>query len=153
MNTAKARLEHIISTLQISYNQLGKKIGLNRSQALYDIRDGKIKNISLQLATLIKNKFPSYSIEWLMEGVGEKYEEGFVFGENPNITRERSYGYEKSPEDKDKIIELLENSLAEKDKRIADKDQMIELLKEQLKSKTQDKSPKNTDAPAGSVQR
>ena len=44
--TASEILKRIIENEKISYNKLAQKMGIPRSQSLYDIRDGKIKNIS-----------------------------------------------------------------------------------------------------------
>jgi hypothetical protein len=71
MKSAKQRLEQILDETNNSYNSLAKEIGLKRSQNLYDIEKGKVKNISFELATLINNKFPQYPIIWLQAGEGQ----------------------------------------------------------------------------------
>ena len=67
------RLEYIIEEQGLSYNKLGTEIGLNRAQALYDIKNGKTKEISQEIAEKIIQRFPEYSITWLRVGIGSPY--------------------------------------------------------------------------------
>ncbi|MBB6236543.1 hypothetical protein HDC90_001155 [Pedobacter sp. AK013] len=68
--TAKERLKFIVEHTEMSYNSLAKHIGMKRSQALYDIRDEKIKSISLETASLINRAFPEIDINWMRTGTG-----------------------------------------------------------------------------------
>ena len=45
INNPYSRLEIIMGKLELNLNSLANSIGLKRTQNLYDIRDGKIKNI------------------------------------------------------------------------------------------------------------
>lgn len=65
------RLDKVLSYCNLSYNAFAKKIGIGRAQQLYDIRDGKIKSISLSLATKINSAFPEINIPWLINEDGE----------------------------------------------------------------------------------
>lgn len=67
----KEVLEYILSNEGISYSDLAKLMGIPRAQPLYDIRDGKIKNISENYANKILAAFPKYNKGWLMSGEGE----------------------------------------------------------------------------------
>lgn len=78
MSSPRDRLEKVLEHTGCSYNSLAKKIGLKRSQNLYDIRDGKIASISFELAVMISNAFPDISTGWLMMGTGEMIQEPMV---------------------------------------------------------------------------
>lgn len=65
--SANEILNEVLEFTGENYNSLAKKIGLKRSQNLYDIRDGKVKAISLSLATLINRYYPQFTIEWLTQ--------------------------------------------------------------------------------------
>ena len=67
----KEVLEYVLSNEGISYSDLAKLMGIPRAQSLYDIRDGKIKNISENYANKILAAFPKYNKGWLMSGEGE----------------------------------------------------------------------------------
>src|SRR5690606_16619907 len=71
MLNASERLKEILKHTGLKYNSLAKRIGLKRSQNLYDIRDGKIQNISFELASMIGSEFPEFNGDWLLRGEGE----------------------------------------------------------------------------------
>lgn len=71
METGSEILARILDHLDIKINPFGKKIGLDRSQALYDIRDGKIKNISSDLAHKITTAYPEFNLGYILTGDGE----------------------------------------------------------------------------------
>lgn len=64
-------LRTIIENEGITYSALSKKMGLNRAQPIYDIRDGKVKRISINYADKILLAFPQYDKAWLLSGEGE----------------------------------------------------------------------------------
>lgn len=64
-------LRTIIENEGITYSALSKKMGLNRAQPIYDIRDGKVKRISTNYADKILLAFPQYDKAWLLSGEGE----------------------------------------------------------------------------------
>ena len=64
-------LRTIIEKEGITYSALSKKMGLNRAQPIYDIRDGKVKRISTNYADKILLAFPQYDKAWLLSGEGE----------------------------------------------------------------------------------
>ena len=64
-------LKTIIEKEGITYSSLSKKMGLNRAQPIYDIRDGKVKRISPNYADKILLAFPKYNRAWLLSGDGE----------------------------------------------------------------------------------
>mgnify|MGYP001780537142 CR=1 FL=1 len=66
-------LRTIIENEGITYSALSKKMGLNRAQPLYDIRDGKVKRISTNYADKILLAFPRYDKAWLLSGEGEPF--------------------------------------------------------------------------------
>ena len=64
-------LKTIIEKEGITYSSLSKKMGLNRAQSIYDIRDGKVKRISPNYADKILSAFPKYNRAWLLSGDGD----------------------------------------------------------------------------------
>ena len=69
-NTSWQRLESVISWTNMSINHFGLHIGLVRSEALYQIRNGQ-HGISKALAQRIVDQFPQVSMGWLLTGDGE----------------------------------------------------------------------------------
>ncbi len=91
--TASEILKRIIENEKISYNKLAQKMGIPRSQSLYDIRDGKIKNISHAYADRIRSVYPNYSRIWLLTGEGSMLMQGegqgyFSYGSEICITND-----------------------------------------------------------------
>lgn len=83
----KEILEFILRKENLSYPKLAKKMGISRTQPLYDIRDGKIKAISANYANRIINAFP---------------ESGYTFGFI--ITGDESLINSEEPKGEDEII-------------------------------------------------
>ncbi len=69
-NNSWQRLESVISWADMTINGFGRHIGLNRSEALYQIKAGQ-HGVSKALARRIVEKFPDVSIGWLLTGEGE----------------------------------------------------------------------------------
>lgn len=154
--TANERLDEILKLTDNNHNSLGKAIGLKRSQILYDIRDGKIQSISVDLALAINRKYPHFSIEWLTTGNGEVLDDlpdGFsMVGEPPKLyeirTEKQKSGGTKSKvafterNDADpceerigylkQIIESKDSIIAKTEATVRDKEEIITLLKQRL---------------------
>ena len=64
-------LSELLKREGINPNQFAAKIGLKRTQPIYDILSGKIKRISENYAMKISVAFPEYKYPWLMTGEGE----------------------------------------------------------------------------------
>lgn len=64
-------LNKILDHERLTINILAEKLGMKRAQALYDINNGKTKNISAKMADKIRSTFPHYNRSWLMSGEGE----------------------------------------------------------------------------------
>jgi len=71
MNDGKAILLEVLAYTKESINSLSEKIGLKRSQNLYDIKSGKVKKISSELSEKICQAYPSLNREYLLTGEGE----------------------------------------------------------------------------------
>lgn len=69
--TGKNVIEAILKREKITPAQLAKDIGEQRPQAIYDIVNGKTKNVSKNMAMKIKSAKPIYNEEWLLTGEGE----------------------------------------------------------------------------------
>lgn len=65
------RLQKIMDYFELNPNSFAKKIGLKRTQNLYDIRDGKVKKISIDLANKITTVFTVINRDWILDGSGE----------------------------------------------------------------------------------
>ena len=64
-------LRGILKQEGMTINTLGTQLGMDRSQALYDIDRGKTQTISTRMAEKILASFPHYSRSWLLSGEGE----------------------------------------------------------------------------------
>lgn len=74
------RIEKVLKHAEMSTNYFAKYIGLARGQNLYQIKRGK-NRISLDVAQKIHEKFPKFSVSWLMcgeAGLGETGDNGEV---------------------------------------------------------------------------
>lgn len=122
-------------------------IGLPRSQVIYDIKSEKIKSISLQLATQIKAKFPTLSIDWLTKGEGDMYIiiDPFKYISEPYpMQRGRERQYEETESKKldikgkseaiqnDKEVDLLNEIIADLRERVEELKQDKARLQERL---------------------
>lgn len=68
------RIEKVLKYADMSTNYFAKYIGLLRGENLYQIKRGNNK-ISLDVARKIHEKFPRFSISWLMCGESELMDE------------------------------------------------------------------------------
>ena len=95
-------LKTIIEREGITYSSLSKSMGLKRAQPLYDIRDGKVKRISLNYADKILSAFPEYEKTWILTGEGEMLkksnEQQIEIPESNGITIETMEKYRKAKE-------------------------------------------------------
>lgn len=66
-NECWERIEKVLKLAGMSTNYFAKYIGLARGENLYQIKRGK-NRISLDVAQKIHEKFPKFSIPWLMFG-------------------------------------------------------------------------------------
>lgn len=65
------RIEAILALFDITAYALAKQIGLNRPDSLYNIRDGRIKNITGELALKIQSVYTSLNLNWILTGEGK----------------------------------------------------------------------------------
>lgn len=68
---APARLQAILDYENLNATALSKSLGFDKPQRLYDVINGKVKNISGKLADIILHVYPYYNKVWLLTGVGE----------------------------------------------------------------------------------
>ncbi len=59
-------IKAILENEKITAAALGKQLGLDRPQAIYDILSGKTMRISKKMAALINKAYPKYTIKWLL---------------------------------------------------------------------------------------
>lgn len=87
-------IKSILENEQLTAAALGKRLGLDRPQAIYDILNGKTMRISKKMAALINNAFPQYKLDWLL-------------GENVDVAKISGRYVEKSPLDTiNRLIEI-----------------------------------------------
>ena len=66
-------LRRILEQEGITISTLGTQLGMDRSQALYDIDKGKTQTISLKMAEKILTAFPHYSRTWILSAEGAMF--------------------------------------------------------------------------------
>lgn len=125
----KEIIEFVLHKEKLTYYALAKAMGLGRTQALYDIRDGKVKAISGNFARKILEAFPNsgYTLAFLFTG-DEKLLETSPF----------SGGQEKETKDdiikrQESQIEFLKEVISIKEREIVDKDFAISELTKKIK--------------------
>lgn len=111
------RIENIIDHLKITANGLAKAIGLPRTQNLYDIRDGKIKKISFDLADKIITVFPQFNRDWIISGDG-KMINTVDFVNEPIVEYQSSFDYKKLAEERLQTIDRLDKFIKRLEKDI-----------------------------------
>lgn len=72
---APERLQAILNYENLNANTLADSLGFDKPQRLYDVLNGKTKNISEKLADIILNVYPYYNKVWLLTGVGSMLNE------------------------------------------------------------------------------
>lgn len=68
---AKDRIMQIANYYGLNAKTLSERIGLDRPQAIYDIINGKTKNITEKMAVKIISAFSEINKSWLISGEGE----------------------------------------------------------------------------------
>ena len=68
--TGKDVINAILKREGITASDLATDIGMKRPQAIYDILNGKTKNVTKTMAMKIKSAKPIYSEDWLLTGEG-----------------------------------------------------------------------------------
>lgn len=61
------KMDFILNDLNINASQLAKEMGYKRPERLYKVIRGE-NSISKKLAEEINERFPQYSVEWLLSG-------------------------------------------------------------------------------------
>ena len=70
MLTGQNQLPLILDHVGIKAPTFAKHIGV-KYQRILDIQNGKVKNISAEVASRIIDAYPQFNIEWLLTGEGE----------------------------------------------------------------------------------
>lgn len=65
----------ILENEQINANQFAESIGLQRTQPIYDILNGKVKRVSANYANKILKVYPHYNFSWLTTNEGPMLKE------------------------------------------------------------------------------
>lgn len=67
-NSLLVRLDKVIQSSGYSINAFAHHIGMHRAEILYQIRNGK-SGLSENIARKICDKYPAYSLSWLLFGI------------------------------------------------------------------------------------
>lgn len=70
--TDNERINFLLKIHYLNPKQFSEALGLNRVDAIYNVMKGR-NGISRKLASLIVEKFPEVSIEWLLNGTGKPF--------------------------------------------------------------------------------
>lgn len=70
MLTGQNKINLILDHVGIKAPTFAKHIGV-KYQRILDIQNGKVKNISAEVASRIIDVYPQFNIEWLLTGEGE----------------------------------------------------------------------------------
>jgi plasmid maintenance system antidote protein VapI len=70
MLTGQNKINLILNHVGIKAPTFAKHIGV-KYQRILDIQNGKVKNISAEVASRIIDAYPQFNIEWLLTGEGE----------------------------------------------------------------------------------
>lgn len=74
MNSSE-RIDNILKIFNLNVKSFSEKIGLDRPQAIYDIRKGKTSSITEGMANKIISVFPEISRIWILTGEGSMLQE------------------------------------------------------------------------------
>lgn len=124
-------LEQILFELRMNPNQFAKSIGVTPTQ-VYDLRDGKVKRISDELADKIRQVHCQYSRVWLITGEGMAH-----VGDSPinmeDDTDPLAAPFDYPAGDWPSTCKVLINELTAQRKDFMDKiDKQLELLRQSI---------------------
>lgn len=113
-------IDQMLAELRINQSNFLRECGIARS-SFTDIRSGRIKKISMTLASKIVHRYPQFNIKWITSGEGEMYVSGVsapVFQNTGNNVNNQQNAIDAE------LIGLLK----EKDKQIGVRDEQINRL-------------------------
>lgn len=70
MKTGSEIINEVLEIVEMNAASFAVSIGKS-PQNIYDVINGKVKKVSLELATLITDKYPQFNINYLRKGEGE----------------------------------------------------------------------------------
>lgn len=125
--TGKNVIEAILKRERITPSQLAKDIGEPRPQAIYDIVNGKTKNVSKAMAMKIKAAKPVYNEEWLLTGEGEMLDTEYT--ENDSVPQKSMQSEVVALLHRiDKLLEMHEKDMECMERSSKQIDQLLSLL-------------------------
>ena len=77
MLTGQNKINLILDHVGIKAPTFAKHVGV-KYQRILDIQNGKVKNISAEVASRIIDAYPQFNIEWLLTGEGEMLKNGIA---------------------------------------------------------------------------
>lgn len=115
---ANQRLEFILKHTNNNPASFARAIN-NIAQTFYDIKNGKIKSISPEVADKIIAKYPEYNFKWLTTGKGEPFNETYQVNEPviPYNTKEDDDFWNTGELEKEKYPDPIKKALQLKKKK------------------------------------
>lgn len=111
-------INEVLNHLGINAKALSEKLGYDRPQIIYDLKNGKTKVVSVALANKISSVFPQFEKSWLLTGEGE------MLKADKNIVQSPPGEYEKLPAGSS-IIEFLMEQNRSLEKIVHDQNDII----------------------------
>ena len=101
----------ILDDLGVKAPTFAKAIGVNY-QRILDIQNGKVQKISSKLAEIIIEKYPQYSLTWLLTGMGDKNATNMkpqqYYGGESKIPTSHAGNAQESTMNTERLLNLLE---------------------------------------------
>lgn len=115
------RIQLVMDHFDLNTNSFANRIGLKRTQNLYDLRDGKVKKISINLANKIIAEFSVINRDWLLDGIGEMLLENSksLVNEEKNTHLETEFDYKILADERLKTINQLDKYIGRLEKDIS----------------------------------
>ncbi len=125
--TGKDVINAILKREGITASDLATDIGMKRPQAIYDILNGKTKNVTKTMAMKIKSAKPIYSEDWLLTGEGAMLDTEYT--ENPSQPQVSMQSEVVALLHRiDKLLEMHEKDMERIDNQSKQIDRLLSLL-------------------------
>lgn len=127
------RILQLIDNLGVNVNEFSKNLGYNRSQAIYDMRNGKAKPSFDFFYKLLNSEYSDIvNIEWIVTGRGDMLRNGTGVVQSGNINMQGTNNGHVSI----KGIKQVNQTLKEKDQELPAQEKDIAELKHEMEITT-----------------
>jgi len=119
ISTISERVSQLIDSFNININQFAKNLGYERSQAIYDIANGKSKPSFDFFERLILSEYSEkVNLRWLITGSGSA--ESMLSEPNPTYNRDKPPGPCQQCDIRDMLIKSQEKTIEALQARLDD---------------------------------